>query len=115
MLRRKRIVIVAPDEDLRRPSYRNRLKLAVRNIGIGQRDWPTEIQNMFLRADRRGTVFQYESKAPFPIPLVDDVWRNERYVREFLASEECEYPQKDRLIDLYFRVEMPNIARHFGR
>ena len=115
MLIKKRIVIVATDEELRRPSYRNRLKLAVRNTGIGQRDWPTKIQNMFLRADMRDTVFQYESKEPFPIPLVDDLWRNERYVREFLASRECEYPQKDRLIDLYFRVEMPEIAKHFGR
>ena len=115
MLIKKRIVIVAKDEDLRRRSYFLRLQLAVRNAGISDREWPTVIQDMFLRADMRGTVFQYESKEPFPIPLVDDVWRNERYVREFLASGECEYPQKDRLIDLYFRVEMPNIARHFGR
>ena len=115
MLKKVRIVTVATDEELRQPSYRNRLKLAVRNTGIGQRDWPTAIQDAFLRADMRGVRFQYASGEYFPIPLIDDVWLNERYVREFLASRKCAFPDKDRLIDLYFRVEMPNIARHFGR
>ena len=115
MIRERRIVTVATDEELRRPSYRNRLRLAVRNTGIGQRDWPTAIQDMFLHADLQGVEFQYANGERFDIPLVDDVWRNERYVREFLASEVCEHPQKDRLIDLVFRVEMPDVARHFGR
>ena len=115
MLRKRRVVTVATDEELRRPSYRNRLKLAVRNTGIGQREWPTAIQDMFLSADGRGIGFRYICGKSFPVPLVDDVWDNERYVREFLASEVCEYPEKDRLIDLYFRVMMPDIARHFGR
>ena len=115
MLIKKRIVIVATDEELRRPSYRNRLKLAVRNTGIGQRDWPTAIQDMFMHADMRGIQFRRASGKPFPIPLIDDVWCNERYVREFLASEACTYPEKDLLIDLYFRVKFPSVARHFGR
>lgn len=110
------VVTVATDEELRRPSYRNRLKLAVRNIGIGQRDWATEIQNMFLRADMRGIKFRRACGKPFQIPLVDDVWAgNERYVRQFLASKPCQCPEKDRLIDLFFRVTAPDVARHFGR
>ena len=115
MLRRRKIVTVATDDELKSTSYRNRLKLAVRNTGIGGREFPTAIQHMFLRADMRGIEFRYATEERFPIPLVDDVWCNERYVRVFLASEVCEFPEKDRLIDLFFRVEMPNIARHFGR
>lgn len=115
MLRRSQTVTVATNEELRRTSYRNRLKLAVRNTGIGQRDWPTAVQDALLHADMRDIKLRYASGESFATPLVDDVWRNERYVRVFLASEACESPAKDRLIDLYFRVEMPDIARHFGR
>ena len=115
MLRERRIVTVATDEELRLSSYRNRLKLAVRNTGIGQRDWPTAIQDMFLRADMQGIEFQYANGKRFEIPLVDDVWRNERYVREFLASDACEHLQKDRLLDVFLWTEMLNSTRKLGR
>ena len=116
MLRRKQIVLVASDAELCSRSYRNRLKMAVRNTGRGQRDWPTSIQDALLYADMKGIELRYPCGARFAIPLVDDVWNgNERYVREFLASETCKFPEKDRLIDLYFRVMMPDIARHFSR
>ena len=110
------VVFVATDEELRRPSYRERLKLAVRNVDIGQRDWPTAIQDMLLYADMCGIEFRYSFGKLYPIPLVDDIWNgNERYVREFLASTRCVYPERDRLFDLFFRVKAPEIARHFGR
>ena len=115
MLRKNLFITVAAVEELRRRSYWNRLKMAVLNTGIGEREWPTEIQNMFLHADMQGAKFRYECGKPFPIPLVDDVWGNERYTRIFLSLEECVYPAKDRLYDTFFRVKFPNIARHFGR
>ena len=110
-----RTVFVATDAKLDKKSYRNRLKMAVLNTGIGQRDWPTAIQDMFLYADMKGIDIRDTSEKRIEIPLVDDVWNNERYIREFLASERCVHPEKDRLIDLYFRVMMPDIARHFDR
>lgn len=115
MRKKTRIVIVATDEELNSPPYFKRLQMAVRNSGIGERDWPTAIQHSLMIADMRGTVFQYATREHFPIPLVDDVWGNERYVREFLVFGECKYPAKDRLIDLFYRIEMPEIAKHFGR
>ena len=115
MPRRREIVTAATDEELKSPPYFKRLQLAVRNTDLGERDWPTAIQHSLMIADMRGTVFQYATREHFPIPLIDDVWGNERYVREFLAFDECKYPAKDRLIDIFFRIEMPEIARHFGR
>ena len=115
MLRERTTVTVATDEELRRPSYRNRLKLAVRNTGIGQRDWPTAIQDMFLRADMQGIEFRYASGERFEIPLVDDYWPDERHIRTFMASEACEHPVRDRLIDCFFWTEMLNATRNLRR
>lgn len=114
MIEKKRIYTVASDEELRSPSYRGRLKMAVLSLDIGQRDWPTEIQDMFLKEDGKGTAYRYPPR-PFEVPLVDDVWGDERYVRMFLHEQTCVSPEKDRLLDLYFRVRYPMIARHFGR
>lgn len=114
MLKHVRTINVA-DLELYVLPYRNRLKIAVLNTRIGQRDWPTAIQDAMLKAYLSGAQILTNAGEPFEIPLVDDVWGNERYVREFLASEGCMYPEKDRLLDLFFRLEMPDIARHFGR
>jgi len=112
----KRIVFVATDAELSKASYRNRLKVAVYNVGTGQREWPTKIQDMFLHADMNGIDIRFPDGRKFPIPLVDDVWdNNERYIRTFFASKQCVHPAKDRLIDLYFRVMMPEIQKHFNR
>ena len=116
MSRKVRKIEVATLEQLQSTPYRRRLKMAVENTGNGQREWPTAIQDALLHADRRNIGLYYTSGQRFIIPLVDDVWNdNERYMREFMASEECVYPERDRLIDLYFRIMMPDVARHFER
>ena len=114
MLENERFIIAATDEELDHAVYRYFLKFAVRNADISQREWPTAIQDKFLEADGLGLEYRTACGKPFPIPLVDDVWGNERYVREFLASEACEFPEKDRLIDLYYRTNLA-IALLFGR
>lgn len=115
MPKEDKIVIAASDEQLQDLIYRARMKLAVANQGLPQRDWPDAIADMFRDADREGLRFQYAPVA-YEVPLVDDVWNdNERYIRDFLASERCVHPERDRLIQLYFAVRHPRIARHFGR
>lgn len=111
----RKTVVVATNEELERTSYRNRLKMAVRNTGFSHREWPTHVQDGMLHAYLKKIDLRYASGKVFDISLVDDVWRNERYIREFLKSEDCKYPEKDRLVDLYFRIMHPDIARHFGR
>ena len=110
-----KIITVATDAELQDLVARRRRKLAVRNTVISQRQFPTEIQDMFLKAYLLGITFQY-APAPFDIPFVDEVWADDdRFIGKFLSSDTCEFPEKERLIDLYFRVKMPDIARHFLR
>lgn len=104
MPKEKRSVVLATNEELFDLSYRLGLKVAVINRGIGQRDWPTEIQHALLRADIEGVEIRYENGDLFEIPLIDCVWKNERYIRIFLASTRCEHPERDALIDLYFKL-----------
>jgi len=116
MSKELRKVVVATLEELQSVSYRRRLKMAVINTSFGQREWPTAIQDALLYVDRNHIGLYFANGEPFPIPLVDDVWNdNERYIREFLASERCLYPARDRLIVLYFQIMMPEVARHFGK
>lgn len=122
-------IFVASDAELEDRKYRERLKAAVcrevlhpRIAGegrhgeiIGQREWPTAIQDAMLYACIYGINLLYVTDEEFEVPLVDDVWKNERYVRVFLDSEQCKHPEKDRLIDLYFRIMRPEIAQTFGQ
>lgn len=88
---------VPSDAQLYDLPYRAALQDYVRSQKLSERDWPTAIQEMFLRAYLRGVLFQY-APMRFEIPIVDDVWGNERYVRSFLRDRHCRYPAKDRLI-----------------
>lgn len=94
--------------------YRARLKLAVENLDIGQRDWLTAIQDCLLHVDMQSGEIWVPTE-PYPIPLADDVISGERYIRDFLRSETCDFAERDKLIDLYFRIMHPRIARHFKR
>lgn len=96
------------------PACLARLQLVVRNSGISDRDWPTEIQSMLLRLDLNDTEIWTQPER-IPIPLIDDIWRSERYVRDFLASERCEFPERDRWLLLYYKVMKPEIYRHLIR
>lgn len=107
-------LFLASIAQLKRSSYFLRLQTAVRNSGISERDWPTVIQDTLLHLDMRGARI-FTAPEPYPTPLVDDVWKSERYIGDFLAASSCKYPDRDRLIDLYFRVNAPQIAKHFDR
>ncbi|MDX8353973.1 hypothetical protein [Cognatiyoonia sp. IB215182] len=96
------------------PICRARLKIAASNIGISDREWPTEIQNMLMQLDHENVEIWTQPER-MPVPLIDDVWKSERYVRDFLASETCEYPERDRWLLLYFKVMMPRIYQHIVR
>lgn len=105
---------LATNAQLKNPSYYARLKLSVANMDISDREWPTAIQDMLLQIDMQdGQIWTAPEQVK--IPLIDCVWRDERFVRRFLASETCEHQDKVRWLDLYVRVKHPRIARHFDR
>lgn len=105
---------LASNAQLKNEHRRKRMQLAVRNSGIGSREWMTVIQHALLQIYLQGGVIQ-TAPEPYPIPLVDDLISNERFIRDFLKAETCEHIEHERLIDLYFMVMEPHIYRHFDR
>ncbi len=104
---------LASIEQLMRKSYFARLQNTVRSFEISEREWPTKIQNMLLKIDMEGGQI-VTAPEPYPIPLIDDL-AHERFIRDFLAAEECEDFAVARVVDLYCRALFPRIARHFDK
>lgn len=103
---------VATDEELQDRTYRTKLQWSVFRAGIGQRDWLTVIQDDMRRTDELGVHLQY-APVPFEIPLVDDVFPHDRYIREFMNDTVGVSLEADRLIDLHFRIRRHHME-HFG-
>lgn len=121
--RNRRIIYVASKEQLSDAQYYRRLWLATRNIGISRRDWLDAIADAIR--DFGGTIASAPGK-PYPIPCIDRVFGDDpdmRWLGLFLAANDngdaplriTRKIERLRLIDLYFQIERPDIARHFGR
>ena len=119
----KRTVYLAAPEELQRESYYRRLWMATRNISIPRRDWLDEIADAFR--DFEGKVLERPGKA-FYMPLVDDIFGNDpdmRWMGYYLKSAHNKnLPQSKsrkierlQMLDLYFKIKHPDIARHFGK
>lgn len=119
----KRVVYVATDADILNEHYYRRLWIAAKNIEISRREWLDEIADC-LR-DSCDITILYPSGKTYEIPYVDDVFNDDdmRWMGLFLRANPCANLPRTRsrklervkLIDLYFRIKHPNIARHFGR
>lgn len=110
----RRSVLLDTTAQVSEAACRARLKIAASNSGISDREWPTAIQDMLMYLDANGIEIWTQPER-LPIPLIDDIWKSERYVREFLASDDCEHPERDKWLLLYFKVMQPRIYRHIVR
>lgn len=72
------------------------------------------IQDMILRMYLRGIGIRTQPEN-LPYPLIDDIWKSDRYVRDFLASDTCEHPEKQKWLLLFYKMEKPHIYRHLIR
>ena len=119
----KRIVYVATHHELQCRSYYSRLWIVVKNIKISRRLWLNEMANTFR--DFKGHIL-WKNGMPYKIPCVDDTFGNDpdlRWMGYYLRSDNSGfYPQslsrkvdRLRLLDLYFRIKYPYIARHFTK
>lgn len=119
----KPIITLTPLSELLSEPYYRRLWLAVRNTEISRRNWLDELANTFR--DFEGT-FETENGRPFELPLVDDVFGNDddmRWLGYYLKPDATglfpfSYSRKIerlQLLDLYFRIKHPHIARHFKK
>ncbi|MEM7530403.1 MAG: hypothetical protein AAF416_22665 [Pseudomonadota bacterium] len=103
-------ITLATDKLLKCPKFRAWLKMEMRRLGISDREAPCAVQSAMEQADRKEITLQY-APVRFEIPLVDDVWVNPRYLREFYASRGCRHPEKDRLIALLVQLIHAGIYR----
>lgn len=120
---RKRVTTVATSAELKNEHYYRRLWVAARNIELPRRMWLDELAACFR--DYRGDIL-YPSGEPFPIPYVDDAFGDDpdmRWLSYYLSTDETGKEPRSvsrkieriQLIDLYFRIKHPAIARHFSR
>lgn len=99
-------------------SYKKRLWLAARNMKISRRKWPDAIADAIYNFDGEILI---ENGMHWPIPNVDDVLGDPRWFSYYLEANGDE-PRRNvilieriRLIDLFFRIRHPDVARHFDR
>ena len=116
-------IVVASADLLACQHYYNRLWLATRNMSIPRREWLNEIADTFR--DYNGIII-YRSGKTFTVPLVDEVFGDDpdmRWFSYYLRPDRSgEHPasrsrkiERLQLLDLYFRIKHPKIARHFKR
>lgn len=103
--------------------YYRRLWLAVRNVEIPRREWLDELADT-LR-DFNGVIYQTDNQI-YDIPLIDDVFNDDfdmRWLGYYLEADDtgCNPRIKSRkverlqLLDIYFQIKHPQIAKHFGK
>lgn len=121
--RANRTIKVASTTELMSRPYYLRMWLAARNLRMPRRAVLNAISDSFLSDD---FYVIYPSGEPYPIPDIDEVFGNDpdmRWLSVFLLADITgENPrhfsrkiERLRLLDLYFRIVHPDIARHFGQ
>ena len=118
-------ILVASDRELRNTHYCHRLAIATANLGLPRREIPNWTADV---------IFEYEGRIlwpnlkPFTITntAIDDAFNDDgsfRWFSSFIQFKD-RFPKmrpqyrilrRLRLIDLAFRIDKPDIARHFGR
>lgn len=122
LCKKKEVIFVATKAELQTEHYYRRLWLAARNISLPRRGWLDELAACLY--EYRGKII-YRSGEPFPIPDVDEVFGDDpdmRWLSYYLTADKSGFSpnrisrkfERVQIIDLYFRIKYPKIARHFG-
>ena len=119
---REKINLTLPNILLSQHYYR-RLWLAVRNVDIARRDWLDELADTFR--DYPGVILtpcgQY-----YDLPFIDDIFGDDidmRWLGYYLCADDSgsgprvrtRQTERLQILDLYFRIKWPEIARHFAK
>jgi len=114
-----RIVFVVSVAILNDPVYQKRLWIAARNMLISRRKWADAIADAIFNF--QGTIL-LPSGMRWPIPDVDKVLGDPRWFSYYFEADENGEPRRSvlmlerlRVIDLFFRIKYPHIAKHFGK
>lgn len=111
------IIYVASIAILNNQSYQKRLWIAARNLLISRRRWADAIADALYNFDG---VILLPSGLRWPIPDVDKVLGDSRWFSYYFEADENGEPRRGvlmlerlRLIDLFFKIKYPHIAKHF--
>ena len=112
-----RTIFAATKEELTDEVPSRRRWLASRNLNVPRRQWPDLIASAIY--ELRGTIL-CPNRMIWPIPEVDKVLGDPRWFSYYFEETDGQprrtprLLERVRLIDLYFRIEKPAIARHFA-
>ena len=120
-----RRILVASDQELSNTHYCHRLAIATANLGLSRREIPNWMADVIFGFDGR---ILWPDLRDFPITdtLIDDAFNDDgsfRWFSDFIQFKDRFPKQRPqhrilhrlRVIDLAFRIDKPDIARHFGR
>jgi|GEM_PF-1542169 len=119
----KQKIPLTPPTVLLSEHYYRRLWLATRNLDIPRRSWLDELADTFR--DFGGQLIKPNGQT-YEIPLVDDVFGDDtdmRWLGYYLLADvsghyprsKCRKIERLQLLDLYFRIKYPQIAKHFAK
>jgi len=101
------------------PVYQKRLWIAARNMLISRRRWADAIADALYNFNG---IILLPSGLRWPIPDVDKVLGDPRWFSYYFEANEIGEPRRGvlmlerlRLIDLFFKIKYPDIAKHFGK
>lgn len=117
---------VASDYELRNPLYLSDLKRAASSSAVPRRQWRDAIAYAIDRFDRQNGVVLDSEGREWEIPDVDDVFPDDPDQRWFStwvqtapkagrARVHKNTLERVRMIDLYFKIETPDLAHGFGK
>lgn len=117
----KNTIFTASRNELTNSHYVRRLWIAARNVKISRRKWPDEIARAIYGF--KGRILCSDNRL-WPVPDVDAVLGDARWFSYWFEADDTRddyWPKREvrlleriRIIDLYFRIDKPDIARHFG-
>jgi hypothetical protein len=120
----RKAIIVACDKELRRPVHFSRMGMACSGLTFSRRGFADELANTLYLYEGdiywpQGDIFSFHDTA------IEDAFSNDlgfRWLSDFarVQTPPSRAPQyrlvaRLRLIDTYFLIKRPNIARHFYR
>ena len=118
-------VFMARPAALRSRSYFRRLAIATRNLGLSRREIPNWMANTIFRFE--GVIRSHDGQAlNITDTAIDDAFRNDgsfRWLSDFMGFAERPLRQSPQmrvvvrlqLLDIAFKIDKPEIAKHFGR
>lgn len=118
----KKVVVAETAEKLSKSSYQKRVWLAARNMLILKLNWPEEVNDTIRNFD--GCIIF--GNRIWPTPDIEKILGNESgdssccffdCFEKDNHEHRCEarFIDRLRLIDLYFKIKYPKIARHFDK